>query len=317
MPRSDSACASPGLNREDRVQIRHGAVGIALGKECPRAKRPRHGIVRRLTHHLIERNDGAIELARCDHRKPAAQKRGLVGRILFENVVEIRQALGGIALVHQGQSAGGPRVIVEPLQRQGLVVVGQGLVDLAHREIGLAALGVRAALGGDRDRTIEIGNGLSNFPSCRLMMPRLECAVALLGFMVRALSTSAMPCSGCRRAARASPRVASNCTSAGLSLTSSSRSPRTAEIWFSFRWRKKAHPQRELVARIGGEHLIQQHDRIAVFGLSDELLCPLGQLTAGRATGGAGCAGWRPVAAPDRSSLKRQMVRAEVGFGLS
>jgi hypothetical protein len=37
-----------------------------------------------------------------------------------------------------------------------------------------------------------------------------------------------------------------------------------------FQVRKKAHPQREFVARIGGEHLIQQHDRIAVFGLGDE-----------------------------------------------
>ena len=101
----------------------------------------------------------------------------MIGRVPLQHGVDVRQTLVGAAPEDQGKASGRPRLVVEPVERQRLVEVGQRLVVLVHGEICRAALGKRIALlRRDFDRTIEIGNGIR-----KLSLHALDDAAADIG----------------------------------------------------------------------------------------------------------------------------------------
>ncbi len=65
----------------------------------------------------------------------------MIVRILVEGGVDIHQPFGGPAFQHQDEPAPGLRQFVRLAENQRLVEIQQGLVELANRHIGQAAIG--------------------------------------------------------------------------------------------------------------------------------------------------------------------------------
>ena len=80
----------PGPHFEYEIKVRHRAADIPLSKVGARAKGARHAVIGRLSYHLIEGDDRAIELARRDQGNSAADDSDLIGGIPLEHGIDIR-----------------------------------------------------------------------------------------------------------------------------------------------------------------------------------------------------------------------------------
>jgi hypothetical protein len=133
------------LDLQRLIEVRHGAIEVALAQQSLAAQQIREGIVDDAPiDHLIKRHDRAFVLAGRHHRHPAPQRREQVGRTVFERPIEVGGGFRRAAFRQQRPAAFGQGLSVLRTDRERTIVLRQRLLDLALAHIDDAAPDIAA-----------------------------------------------------------------------------------------------------------------------------------------------------------------------------
>ncbi len=132
------------IDLEHEVEVRNGALRLALGAIRHGAVVDRQRVTRIEPDRLIEILDGALVVALLVVGVAAAVvDRRCVLRIELDRLIEVRNRVVVFALGAIGKAAAVERAGVPRIERDGLLEIGHRLIELALLAINLAAIAVR------------------------------------------------------------------------------------------------------------------------------------------------------------------------------